>query len=483
MFRNLCALISFFMLISCADRQVEREESITTIKRVSEIVEMKSGMELCQSKASSIEDEVSFWLQRFQKGEFVYEGFLYNKIKKQNSGIKSITHGLHVQHNDYIKQLKSGKLYKYKKTRSFLLKEDEELDICNNEDYAYTRYYLENSAFNSIYGIISAKRVFSESVPNIVIPPVSVSVSPIFETKLTLIPSSEPNTRIEKTYYDADNAYYSLYPKNDPIITILPQSKEAREKEKVPLWTLPMVGAHEYGHHIFYVLFPKFFKTRTTQENVTDICFTDRKQFNIISKESDEDKRNNKSFFTIRAINETFADLIAYYGLDENNNSYKKVDCFENSRDVNSLIMGSGDTKMFSETFLKVMNDEYKSYKKYKCDEINPQNIYSVAAVNAFIINAIFDEKRFNRNERIFILSNWLKRLNENYELMKPLSAANYLFSSFEYLVDEVNKTKPSLRDDLGAITNTTFDCSYIKDLFGVETNEDFNCSVLNSNK
>ena len=66
---------------------------------------------------------------------------------------------------------------------------------------------------------------------------------------------------------------------------------------------------------------------------------------------------------------------------------------------------------------------------------------------------------------------------------MKPLSAANYLFSSFEYLVDEVNKTKPSLRDDLGAITNTTFDCSYIKDLFGVETNEDFNCSVLNSNK
>lgn len=292
------------------------------------------------------------------------------------------------------------------------------------------------------------QRINELGLTGVELKPIKVKVTPILSQYFTLSGISIPDSK----KYQADNAYYHPVEKE---IVFLPQSQKRKMSEfNTPFWQMPMVGAHEYGHHVFNTLFvDKINKKVSFSKN----CFQGHSHAsNILGAEVAE--RDNTSTFAIRSINEGFADLIAKYSLDENESSMRNIKCFEKNRDPRSLNFGAGAKKIFDAKATSIIDNKDSIKAVRNCDVPNLQEIHNVGAYFAYSANKIIESYSNNNSLSLKILLEFIKNLALADEGFGEVKASDYIYASLNELMLTAHKlTNKSPAD---------YDCSLIREFF-----------------
>ena len=231
------------------------------------------------------------------------------------------------------------------------------------------------------------------------------------KVKLRVAPliAMETQTRSRTTVYTKEtymvnNAFYNPYAKE---ITFLPQGRDLRGVipfSSVPLWNIPFVASHEYGHHIFNEILGN-------SVNLTGHTCFDQPQDNVAA--SSAVATNEK---LISAINEAFADLIGKMSSDKDF-SFKGVDCFEHTRDVDNNAFYDGTTKSLTSYFWS----EFVSptpMRIYTCNQTNYSEIHHFGAV---IAHGLYSTMKIHGGYNISVVIDWLKNYKEVYSISNGL--------------------------------------------------------------
>ena len=142
--------------------------------------------------------------------------------------------------------------------------QDEELFLCQ-EDYEST---TRESVAKAIAQEMEHSNRFYKTVTSKDIPAVEVLVHPqnsldiyqrVEESLARLLKASDREVEepVHVTLDEVYNAYWTLENSDNdeakPIIAFLPHftPESSVGVESKPLWTIPFVGRHEYGHHVF----------------------------------------------------------------------------------------------------------------------------------------------------------------------------------------------------------------------------------------
>lgn len=277
------------------------------------------------------------------------------------------------------------------------------------------RESVENMAIGINYRILKSYNALNLSRPDFKLKPIEVYVQNIeekvFETYVKEKGSSEePKLKSKAITYSTDNAYYS-----GSSIHFLPQSDDARDGKfftMFPLWEIPFVASHEYGHHVFETILKTY---GLSNINFVSGCFHSFDKTQII-KEYDSSfqtgfKRlpQNSRYDALRALHEGFADLFAHYtlGLEGQLNG---VNCFSESRNVMSPFFGNGDFKEFDSKSFNVFIDN-EAPNVFSCDEPNFTQYHTVGAVFARVVYAILENEGLSDTESLRVVMNWAEDL------------------------------------------------------------------------
>lgn len=223
--------------------------------------------------------------------------------------------------------------------------------------------------------------------------------------------------KFNKKGFKTDNAYYNP---SDKEIVFLPPSREGKTKGLfggTPLWEIPMVASHEYGHHIFNTVMKNYEKG---ESSVQHLCFNNELHQGF-SEQIDTFVRKTDVHEAVSSINEGFADLISYYSLSSEEASLKNVTCMEENRDLNFKNFKNGDKKIFNKHVIDLMNDPIAKNTTKKCSDPDFQEIHDLGAVFASITNDTLDLFVTTQNvvdqksEKLKILLTWLKKFNSEY--------------------------------------------------------------------
>ena len=108
------------------------------------------------------------------------------------------------------------------------------------------------------------------------------------------------------------------------IISFYPQSEEvikAKEFGGVPLWEMPWVTGHEYGHHIFRTIFPYYDKFGTKLDEKTSYkhhnCWLHNGERHEDLTNSHKEIYKLKKLKLLKALNEGFSDLFSFYAIKQ----------------------------------------------------------------------------------------------------------------------------------------------------------------------
>jgi hypothetical protein len=249
------------------------------------------------------------------------------------------------------------------------------LGLCNPQDVP--RGFVESSALTTIGLLSKAKQYYDSLASNVSLPKVKINLFPNYHFNIVIkvdeeaVSSDQSGTfdsitdesnNKELIYSITDNAAWSPPQEADvqegteaesAQFIIFPQSKEAATEgwfSGQKLWELPFVLSHEFGHHVFYMHYPKLFGSSYGLRNYgrqtggmifkrTNIPLMDRFLF----------ARTATSSSTAVAINESFADLFAHYSLAEETD-ISQIKCMQRTRDVTSEELADGVKKSITDS-------------------------------------------------------------------------------------------------------------------------------------
>ncbi len=234
-----------------------------------------------------------------------------------------------------------------------------------------------------------------------------------------------------KTQYRTDNAFYFG---RDKVLAFLPESEEGAMA--APLWEIPMVGAHEYGHHVFNTLISE--KIGFVHDKVGS-CFKENKLERLLKNYLFADRDKSHENFTLRAMNEGFADLIAFYTNAKNERSLEGVECMEDNRDLNSSTYGDGTKKYFSYTSEIRMNSNYNYGQDSDCNTPDFQAIHQVGASFAYVMDQIISLKASTQKEKLQFLLKWAKKFSSVHPLISSKEPFSYIKHAVEVMAVVIN--------------------------------------------
>lgn len=225
--------------------------------------------------------------------------------------------------------------------------------------------------------------------------------------------------------YAINNAYYYT-PKKE--VVFLPQGIIKGITTQVPfggtpLWEIPMVVLHEYGHHIFSEiiykekrnsLFSEYLASKNTNHIHNEFCFDSAVpgvKYDYKDVQAAEGQEGAQ--YVIKSINEGFADLISYYG-SKDKSSLKGVGCMAFSRDVYSPYFISGIKKSLNEDAIRQF--KYGNDKKLRncIDGVNYVDPHMIGAIYAHAIYTIINDIELSDSRALFLLSTWLEEVVKN---------------------------------------------------------------------
>lgn len=292
--------------------------------------------------------------------------------------------------------------------RQRFLKKPQIVFLCPEED-SYKDNSVESSALQITKTIQKTFLFFTRVAPQLRISPVKVNLTPLI---------------FRRGSYLTDNASYRP---SSSTITFLPHSLQHRHMSySRNLWNVPMVAAHEYGHHLF--------------ENLPGgkLLPSDHQSSCFGNEESPEPSlKSFRSFSTkevLTAFNEAFSDLVAFYSLSPSENNLDSVRCLEVSRDVESPRFYDGNPKIFDEAALRLFFSSTR-YLQLSCEQTSYQDVHTMGAIVAYSYNKFSGELTNSREEKLAALIEWVKFLKFEHRHRSHRNPEQFLRESFGELL------------------------------------------------
>ena len=322
--KNLILPISLCFVVSCSKKTATKNSIVYLEKSVGEIIPLKFHNYKCDNQTNISPFNISYEnLSSQNKFHFIdYTSKVKNtKIR----GSFQLTYSLSRKDGEFSNQFKKAwQLQDY-------------LDFKPCDKAVYDKFSYESAALK-VSNILNKVQIKSGNfIQNI--PKISVKIAPKYEFIHVFKESQRKVYRIKQ--YLINNAVYAV---GEDELIFFPQGIDSDGNipfDGRPLWEIPMVAAHEYGHHIFSTLFPGYLEI--IKGSNTHLCFNnnemhiDSNKVVFVSQSRQVTKTQ-----ALTAINEAFADMFAKYTLDDELFSLKGLNCFEKTRDITSAIFSTG---------------------------------------------------------------------------------------------------------------------------------------------
>jgi hypothetical protein len=268
------------------------------------------------------------------------------------------------------------------------------LKICRAEAY-YARESVEGVALTGMHQINLAWKYYHSLVG---------SYPSMGRTNLLVLPEITQNYQVikdgvtqERSYVTASNLAYVAMFKRAPTFVIYPTAGRDSPNgslEKLNLWESVWGMAHEFGHHVL--------RTHSGKASLEANARYSAEPVEVprvvpvrIGKGNDHapkltaDGRSVTAADHWQAINEGFADLFAFYSLNQRPELPKNIPCLNISRDVLASQFASGRPKILDSIAL----GQYELSDYIAPDNCNApffQSPHSIGAVVAYGVNRLF---------------------------------------------------------------------------------------------
>jgi len=329
-----------------------------------------------------------------------------------------------------------------------------DLKICGAKSYSRNSY--EGVAVSTVAGIHKAASFFDSLNSGMYLRKTKVIVLPRVEKQTV----DKSNNSVEKTF-TADNMAYSPSYMGNPVFIIFPRSQQGIDAgiwKDLNLWELQWGLAHEFGHHIYTKI------AKGTSAGDVPLGPRIEEETNPFTDNHDHDHgfHLESSPMATRvngALNEGFADLFAYYSEGGKDGSIDGIDCFQDSRDLNSFNFADGTPKILDSAAHAQFTSLSKKSTPSDCETPNFAGIHTFGTLIAFGISKIIDASRpeASNQERAKIAVKWIQKVHENdnnakadahyaisdlFEVLGPLeeSSCNVLsevFSAYELQLED----------------------------------------------
>lgn len=278
--------------------------------------------------------------------------------------------GTHWRQDYFDCELLKDKIYTCVGSEVSVLEEGEDLPFCKKGPYP--EHSIENAALAIMTGIQITEKFYEQSSGKSLAQKVRVYVFPKIERVLHLKDGST------FTVYDTDNARWSnsSWKKNSPFsIEFLPHSLEKRSYFKKSVWSQPGVASHELSHHIFYKIAPHM--SSVGGGGTAGV------------------HRRVDLSMTITALNEGFADLLAYYSYSSGVNPIGKFEfsSFKKARFVGAETNDDEAPKVISPSVLKHFFQDKRSFPDNTSISPDHQDVHTLGALSAFVMDQLFSLK------------------------------------------------------------------------------------------
>jgi hypothetical protein len=416
---HFIGLLSLLILgIACGPKErISQKEEMTYIETSISMTPIIPSLDLKESKCENADLPLERSTRVFrssQMEETVLDIFSLKKWTKKNQLASSI-----LLLGSYQEKIKLTNRFLYQMNT---IKSSVPFKICSGAEL--------NSAQEEAYSSIDIlKKIEDITKPyHLKLKPLKIRFFPLIKSQTEQYISENQISR--KSGFLTDNAYY--YGHRSEIV-FLPQSQEAVDNHVfagVPLWKIPMVMAHEYGHHVF--------RSKVTKPLKTDLCFDN------MSK----DQENIKQNFALRyvtqdtvlsAINEGFADLFSFYTLKEEA-SVEGLPCFGKDRGIKERYFSSGTAKIFNQKVLSAFKSKMAMNIRMHCEiHTNFQDIHMVGAVWAHFVDSLLTKANFSNEQKLNFILNWVKKIKIN----KNMSVDQTIVYSFKSIIQHLKKFSP----------------------------------------
>ncbi len=291
------------------------------------------------------------------------------------------------------------------------------------------------------------------------LPAIGIGINPQYKKDIKRVDlmlkvdGSKTQSATQTISTETDNAFYSPFADETLsssiyAVSIIPQSIEARDQglyNGKALWEFPVVFQHEFGHHVFQMLFGdstvlSFVRYMDYWQQHPNLHRIHASLANSNSTEDSREKQERRNFlsspgYIFSSMNEGFADLYAYYSLGEKSGLFD-ITCFSQTREVTSPVMYGGIAKvwsqeLWSETFdistrtgIELINRKDKTPIEL-CSIPSFDDIHIVGALIAHTVNAAFDTVALAQKStdaamtKAGLLMKWIMDLRQSDEVLE----------------------------------------------------------------
>ncbi|MDD9951928.1 MAG: hypothetical protein OXT67_10235 [Zetaproteobacteria bacterium] len=296
------------------------------------------------------------------------------------------------------------------------------LYFCRQNSF-YAKDSLENAALAAAAGIYQAFKMARRVLPQDLPPPLQLVVQPLFiEQQVEHLPQGSYR---ERTYIETNNAFWttgqsSLVGALGPAIFVIPPERRAVVQQQMMFWENLGVFAHEYGHHLFWMLAPQ------------------------AALRGDETRRED-SYWARAGMNEAFADLIAFYSFAENADTRGEMTLLGNyNRDILSSRCAdkSATLKILDQAFVEVYFSDL-SYPEPEPGGLHPKDSHALGSILAHGFHRLLRQSHGLMEvpsslvslpeRRAWLLTQWVRQV-EAIERKFPLNDGKYYLNQAIHL-------------------------------------------------
>jgi hypothetical protein len=291
------------------------------------------------------------------------------------------------------------------------------LTVC---DEIFPEKSLESVALNTIDAIENSYEIFQLATKSLNLPTlekINLSIYPLHSHST----EQDNEEKVLDVLHYTDNATYQVEADKkiglNNLIYIFPQSEEslkAKTFSGIPLWKIPLVASHEFGHHVYAQLF-KSARVFTKSQDM------------YITRGTASATPQRKLAAAITALNEGFADLFSAYTLEHRypgeSISYEGVSSFEGDRDIHISKFKNSTQKVMTNNAVKqftTQNDYLdKQHKKNQAGKNHATNQYEVhgfGAIFAHGLNKLFETATNDVLLKIKILTQFALKLEGQFQ-------------------------------------------------------------------
>ena len=201
----------------------------------------------------------------------------------------------------------------------------------------------------------------------------------------------------DHSYVVSNNLAYVAAYKQAPTFVIYPTSPADSPKNdatKLNLWESSWGLAHEFGHHVL--------RTHTGKAEISENSLGDNEAIEGGAEFFPAPIETRGTYIALagsnrsvgprehwQAVNEGFADLFAFYSLNQQEKLARNIPCMDISRDVTSAKFASGFPKSIDDSVMAdYTSSDYISVDH--CRQPNFQTPHSIGAILAYGVNLLF---------------------------------------------------------------------------------------------